>query len=103
MSIQAICADGSTVTYTDRRRWLWSLSLFWPTMPVISCWLAISSISSKIQSRHGELTQHEVPAPPYSPTDADKEILNQLLQLELTIRRLYDDAILFDPPGEPIA
>ncbi|MEE4147002.1 MAG: alkane 1-monooxygenase [Halieaceae bacterium] len=43
MSIQAICADGSTVTYTDRRRWLWSLSLFWPTMPVLSCWLAISS------------------------------------------------------------
>ena len=30
MSIQAVCADGSTVTYTDRRRWLWSLSLFWP-------------------------------------------------------------------------
>ena len=43
MSIQAVCADGSTVTYTDRRRWLWSLSLFWPIMPVISCWLAISS------------------------------------------------------------
>ncbi len=43
MSIQAVCADGSTVTYTDRRRWLWSLSLFWPTMPVLSCWLAIGS------------------------------------------------------------
>ena len=43
MSIQAMSADGNLVTYTDRRRWLWSLSLFWPTMPVISCWLAASS------------------------------------------------------------
>jgi alkane 1-monooxygenase len=36
-------ADGILVTYTDRRRWLWSLSLFWPTMPAISCWMAMSS------------------------------------------------------------
>jgi len=43
MSIQALCADGSSVTYTDRRRWLWSLSLFWPLMPVIACWLAANS------------------------------------------------------------
>ena len=43
MSVQALSADGSTVTYTDRRRWLWSLSLFWPLMPVISCWMAASS------------------------------------------------------------
>ena len=32
MSIQALAADGTAVTYTDRRRWLWSLSLFWPIM-----------------------------------------------------------------------
>lgn len=43
MSVQAMSADGSPVTYTDRRRWLWSLSLFWPTMPVISCLLAANS------------------------------------------------------------
>jgi alkane 1-monooxygenase len=43
MSIQAMSADGNLVTYTDRRRWLWSLSLFWPTMPAISCWMAINS------------------------------------------------------------
>jgi len=40
MSIQALRADGSTVTYTDRRRWLWSLSLFWPLLPVVACLLA---------------------------------------------------------------
>ncbi|MFT4767065.1 MAG: alkane 1-monooxygenase [Glaciecola sp.] len=43
MSLQALSADGQTITYTDRRRWLWSLSLFWPLMPAISCWLAASS------------------------------------------------------------
>jgi alkane 1-monooxygenase len=43
MSVQAMTADGNTITYTDRRRWLWSLSLFWPLMPVISCWMAASS------------------------------------------------------------
>ena len=43
MSIQALSADGNLITYTDRRRWLWSLSLFWPIMPVISCWMAASS------------------------------------------------------------
>jgi len=43
MSIQALSADGTPVTYTDRRRWLWSLSLFWPLMPVISCLLAADS------------------------------------------------------------
>ena len=43
MSIQAMSAGGSPITYTDRRRWLWSLSLFWPTMPVISCLMAASS------------------------------------------------------------
>ena len=43
MSIQAMSADGQLVTYTDRRRWLWSLSLFWPTMPVISCLMAANS------------------------------------------------------------
>ncbi len=40
MSIQALRADGSTVTYTDRRRWLWSLSLLWPLLPVVGCLLA---------------------------------------------------------------
>ncbi len=40
MTIQTLCADGTTVTYTDRRRWLWSLSLLWPLMPVAACWLA---------------------------------------------------------------
>jgi hypothetical protein len=39
-------------------------------------------------------------APPYSPTEADKEILNQLLQLELTIRRLYGDAIAAGLDGD---
>ncbi|EED32103.1 alkane 1-monooxygenase [gamma proteobacterium NOR5-3] len=43
MSLQALSADGQTITYTDRRRWLWSLSLFWPLMPAISCWLAAGS------------------------------------------------------------
>jgi alkane 1-monooxygenase len=43
MSIQALRADGTTVTYTDRRRWLWALSLFWPLMPVIACWLAATT------------------------------------------------------------
>lgn len=43
MSIKTLCADGTTVTYTDRRRWLWSLSLFWPLMPLVSCWLALST------------------------------------------------------------
>ena len=43
MSIQTLCADGSTVTYTDRRRWLWSLSLVWPLMPVAASWLAAAS------------------------------------------------------------
>lgn len=41
MSIQALRADGSTVSYTDRRRWLWSLSLAWPLMPVAACLLAV--------------------------------------------------------------
>ena len=39
MSVQALSADGAPISYTDRRRWLWSLSLFWPVMPAISCWL----------------------------------------------------------------
>ena len=43
MSIQAMSAEGNLVTYTDRRRWLWSLSLFWPTMPIISCLLAANT------------------------------------------------------------
>ncbi|MFT6431480.1 MAG: alkane 1-monooxygenase, partial [Halopseudomonas sp.] len=34
MSFHAKSADGNPITYTDRRRWLWSLSLFWPLMPV---------------------------------------------------------------------
>lgn len=40
MSIQAFRSDGTVVRYTDRRRWLWSLSLAWPLLPVISCLLA---------------------------------------------------------------
>ncbi|MCX7171404.1 MAG: alkane 1-monooxygenase, partial [Proteobacteria bacterium] len=43
MSIEALSADGSAVVYTDRRRWLWALSLFWPVMPVVACLLASSS------------------------------------------------------------
>jgi alkane 1-monooxygenase len=43
MSIQALRADGTSVTYTDRRRWLWALSLFWPMMPALACWLAATS------------------------------------------------------------
>ncbi len=43
MSIQVLSTDGHAVTYTDRRRWLWSLSLVWPLMPVAACWLAASS------------------------------------------------------------
>lgn len=43
MSIQALAADGSRVRYTDRRRWLWSLSLVWPLMPVGFCLLAIKT------------------------------------------------------------
>ncbi|HSG90622.1 MAG TPA: alkane 1-monooxygenase [Pseudomonadales bacterium] len=43
MSIQALAADGSTVSYTDRRRWLWSLSLLWPLMPVIFCAVAAAT------------------------------------------------------------
>ena len=43
MSIQALAADGSTVTYVDRRRWLWSLSLLWPLMPAVSCALWVST------------------------------------------------------------
>ena len=40
MSIQVLATDGRRVTYTDRRRWLWSLSLAWPLLPVLSCLLA---------------------------------------------------------------
>jgi len=43
MSLHALTAAGDTVSYTDRRRWLWSLSLFWPLMPAISCWLFLKS------------------------------------------------------------
>lgn len=43
MSIHALSANGNLITYTDKRRWLWSLSLFWPLMPVISCWLAATT------------------------------------------------------------
>jgi hypothetical protein len=32
-------------------------------------------------------------APPYTPTDSDREILDQLLQLELAANRLYRDAL----------
>lgn len=42
MSIEALRADGSAVSYTDRRRWLWSLSLAWPLIPVGCCLLAAS-------------------------------------------------------------
>ena len=40
MSIQVLAADGHVVRYTDRRRWLWSLSLVWPLLPVAGCLLA---------------------------------------------------------------
>lgn len=43
MSIQALSADGRSVRYTDRRRWLWSLSLAWPLLPVGSSLLAIET------------------------------------------------------------
>ena len=41
MSIQALATDGHTVRYTDRRRWLWSLSLVWPLLPVAGCLVAL--------------------------------------------------------------
>jgi alkane 1-monooxygenase len=47
MSIEALDTEGQVVRYTDRRRWLWSLSLLWPLLPVISCVLA---------ARTGQLT-----------------------------------------------
>ena len=40
MSIQALNSEGQIVRYTDKRRWLWSLSLLWPLLPVISCVVA---------------------------------------------------------------
>ena len=40
MSIQALDNEGQIVRYTDRRRWLWSLSLLWPLLPVVSSLLA---------------------------------------------------------------
>ena len=42
MSIEAIRDDGRVVRYVDRRRWLWTLSLLWPVLPVISCLLAMA-------------------------------------------------------------
>lgn len=41
MSIEALDANGNLVTYTDRRRWLWSLSLIWPLLPALSCLAAV--------------------------------------------------------------
>ena len=43
MSIQTVAADGRIVRYTDRRRWLWSLSLGWPLLPVASSLLALET------------------------------------------------------------
>lgn len=43
MSIQTVAADGRIVRYTDRRRWLWSLSLAWPLLPVASSVLALQT------------------------------------------------------------
>jgi len=40
MSIQALNGDGKMVSYTDRRRWLWALSLLWPALPIFSGLLA---------------------------------------------------------------
>ena len=40
MSIQALNADGKMVSYTDKRRWLWALSLLWPALPIFSGLLA---------------------------------------------------------------
>ncbi|HSM66465.1 MAG TPA: hypothetical protein VK860_09185, partial [Ilumatobacteraceae bacterium] len=37
---------------------------------------------------------------PYSPTPADREILNQALQLELAVQRLYREAIEAGLEGE---
>ena len=39
-------------------------------------------------------------APPYSPTDSDREILDQLLQLELTANRLYNDSLAAGLDGD---
>ena len=36
MSIEALNTEGQIVRYTDRRRWLWSLSLLWPLLPVVA-------------------------------------------------------------------
>ncbi|WP_420465683.1 alkane 1-monooxygenase [Panacagrimonas sp.] len=43
MSISVATDDGRVVTYTDRKRALWLLSLLWPVVPVISCLLALAS------------------------------------------------------------
>lgn len=43
MSVQALAADGRIIRYTDRRRWLWALSLGWPLLPVGSSLLAIET------------------------------------------------------------
>ena len=45
MSVVSVDASGRTVRYTDRRRWLWSLSLVWPLLPVGAC-LAASHLGS---------------------------------------------------------
>lgn len=43
MGVQALRADGSLVSYSDRRRWLWPLSLVWPVLPIVSCLVAEST------------------------------------------------------------
>jgi alkane 1-monooxygenase len=37
MRVKAVGSDGKIVSYTDRRRGLWSLSLLWPVLPIASC------------------------------------------------------------------
>ena len=39
----ATAADGSTVTYVDRKRWWWLLALTFPALPLIAITLALAS------------------------------------------------------------
>ena len=43
MSVEVLAADGRIIRYTDRRRWLWALSLLWPLLPVASSVLALET------------------------------------------------------------
>jgi alkane 1-monooxygenase len=41
MSIEIASSGGATIRYTDRKRWLWPLSLLWPLVPALCGVLAM--------------------------------------------------------------